>query len=140
MSRSQEARSARAVLWASRLLVFFGATVALNEVIALVRGAAAGMVDSVFAVSLLIVTGVGSLGLRRGARWAWYTTIVLALGGLFLIAPVLGTILLGGGLAPVGTGWDVVYFPLMTVTLLAILLLLRAAGSPAGTRPPEAGG
>lgn len=132
MSRSHERRPARAVLWASRLLVFFGVIVAVNGAVALVRGVTVGIADTAFAVVMLIVTVVGAQGLRRGARWAWFGTILLALGGLFFIAPVVGTIALGGGLDPVGTGWDFVYFPLMTVTLLSILLLLRAAGSPAG--------
>jgi len=64
------------------------------------------------------------LGLMRRSRWAWWAALGLALSGLFFVLPVTGTILLGGPTDPVGTGWDVVFFPLTTVVLISLLVVL----------------
>jgi hypothetical protein len=78
-------------------------------------------------VLVFMVTGVLGYGLKRLARWAWFVSFVLAAVGLFFVAPAVGTILLGGGVEPIGTGWDVVFFPLVMVILIALLVVLRSA-------------
>ena len=109
---------------AGGLLVTFSIVVAANWVLAVVRGVGTGPLDVAFVAAVVLVAGAAAWGLGRGRAWARPLAYAISLGALFFIAPVVGTILLGGGTDPVGTGWDVVYFPLMTVLLLAVLVLL----------------
>ena len=51
--------------------------------------------------------------------------------GLFFVLPVTGTILLGGSIEPVGTGWDIVFFPLTTTVLVALVAALWLLRKPA---------
>ncbi len=113
--------------WSGALLVAFACVVGTNEVVGLLRGVTPGPVNVAFALALLALTAAVASGLRRRRRWAWLLALSIAVVGLFLVAPVLATILLGGGLEPVGTGWDVVYFPLIGGLLLTVLALLRSA-------------
>lgn len=105
------------------LVVGFGGLVAVNVAVA-AAGAGATGTDLSFAVLLLLVAAVTARSLRRGTRWAWWISLALACVGLFFVLPVTGTILLGGSMEPVGTGWDVVFFPLTTLVLVALLALL----------------
>lgn len=124
----------RSRTWASGLLLAYGVVFAANWVVAVVRGTSAGPIDLAFSALVLVVTVGAAWGLRRGAKWAWLTAVAVSLGALFFIAPVVGTILLGGGTEPVGTGWDVVYFPLMTGLLISIVVLLARDRGRAGRR------
>ena len=126
MSTSDSTPPPGATLWASRLVMLFGVIVAVNWVAAVVLGLGATGTDLAFSLLLLVAVGISGRGLRKLERWAWFSTCALSVGGLFFVAPVTGTILLGGGTAPVGTGWDVVFFPLITVVLLAVIALLRS--------------
>lgn len=119
-------------LWAGGLLVAFGVVVAANYVVAVVRGMETSSLDLAFAVLLLVATGGAARGLRAGWKWAWLGGLAISLGGLFFVAPVVGTILLGGGTEPVGTGWDIVYFPLMTVLLVTVIVILVRGGGRTG--------
>jgi len=127
MGSRQATDAPRSVTWASRLVLLFGVVVVANWVVAVVRDVGVTGTDLSFAVLLLMVTGVLGYGLKRLARWAWFVSFILAVLGLFLVAPVVGTIVLGGGLEPIGTSWDVVFFPLVMVILIALLVVLRSA-------------
>jgi hypothetical protein len=81
-----------------------------------VTGADVSFVALVLAAAITIV-----IGLIRRSPWAWWGALALAAVGLFFVLPVAGTILLGGPSDPVGTGWDVVFFPLTTAVLVALL-------------------
>jgi hypothetical protein len=108
---------------ASWLVVAFGFLMLVNGGVAVARGTAT--TGDVLLTGLLLAAAVTTaLGLRRRARWAWWTALVLGSIGLFFILPVAGTILLGGSLEPVGTGWDVVFFPMTAGVLVALLTLL----------------
>jgi hypothetical protein len=109
--------------FASWLLVAFAGLVLANTSVLAFRGGAAGA-DWSFAVLLVVVAAVTSRRLWLGAGWAWWVSIGLAFVGLFFVLPVTGTILLGGSMEPVGTGWDVVFFPLTTVVLALMLAAL----------------
>jgi hypothetical protein len=125
MRREDQATAApRSATWASRLVVLFGFAVAANWVVAMTRDVEPTGADLSFTVLMLVVTGLLGYGLNRLARWAWFLSLVLAALGLFFVAPIIGTMMLGGGLEPIGTGWDVFYFPLLTVILVALLILL----------------
>lgn len=108
---------------ASWLLVAFAGLVLANTGVSAVRGDATGA-DWSFALLLVLVAAVTSRGLWLGRGWAWWISIALAFVGLFFVLPVTGTILLGGSLEPVGTGWDIVFFPLTTTVLVALLAAL----------------
>ncbi|HSH74654.1 MAG TPA: hypothetical protein VLA09_03030 [Longimicrobiales bacterium] len=108
---------------ASWLVFAFGFLMIANGTVAIVRGGATAG-DLVVAVLLLGAAALAGAGLRRSARWAWWAALALAALGLFFVLPVAGTILLGGSLEPVGTGWDVVFFPLTAVVLVALLTVL----------------
>jgi hypothetical protein len=89
--------------------------------------------DLSFVVVVLLTTSLCGYGLRRRALWAWWASFLQAGLGLFFVLPVVGTILLGGTTEPVGTGWDIVFFPLSTAILVALLVLLVMARRQAGT-------
>jgi hypothetical protein len=107
------------------LIAFAGLVLANTAVLSLTAGATG--TDWSFAVLLAMVAGASAHSLWQGARWARWIALALAFVGLFFILPVTGTILLGGPTDPVGTGWDVVFFPLSTAVLLALLAALWAA-------------
>ena len=117
----------RSLAWASRLIVAFGALVLVHWLVASYNLRVATAADFSFTVLLLVATSVCGYGMRRRARWAWFGTLALAIGGLFFVAPIAGTILLGGGAEPVGTGWDAFFFPVVAAILVAVILLLRPA-------------
>jgi hypothetical protein len=124
----------RAVVWSARLVEAFGVLMTLNWVVAaVVGGAGATRADLMFAAALLGATIWCGARLRARGRSGWIGAIVIAFGGLFFVAPVVGTIVLGGGASPVGTGWDVVFFPLSALVLLALLVVLHRARSDMGT-------
>lgn len=109
--------------WASGLILVFWGLLAANTWIAAVRvgitGADVSFVLLVLAAALAIV-----IGLVRRSPWAWWGALVLAGVGLFFVLPVTGTLLLGGPRDPVGTGWDVVFFPVTTAVLTGLLVVL----------------
>jgi hypothetical protein len=63
----------------------------------------------------------------------------MAVTTLFFVAPLTGTMLLGGGVDPVGTGWDVVFFPMVTLIHLALLGLLARTWHEMERRPDDTG-
>lgn len=109
--------------FASWLLVAFAGLVLANTGVSALRGAAAGA-DWSFAVLLAVVAAVTARRLWLGVGWARWVSVALAFVGLFFVLPVTGTILLGGSMEPVGTGWDIVFFPLTTTVLVALLAAL----------------
>jgi hypothetical protein len=116
-------RGARLTVTAGVLLMAFAVLVAINTAATAATGGATGA-DVSFVALLVVVAAVAGRSLHLGARWAWWISLALASVGLFFVAPVTGTLLLGGTLEPVGTGWDVVFFPLITVDLLALVVVL----------------
>lgn len=104
------------------VLIFWG-LLAMNTWIAAVQvgltGSDVSFVLLVLAASIAIV-----IGLVRHSPWAWWGALVLTAAALFFVLPVTGTLLLGGPRDPVGTGWDVVFFPVTTGVLIALLVLL----------------
>jgi len=96
--------------------------------------------DVSFVLLVLAAAIAMVLGLIRRSSWAWWATLALAAFGLLFVLPITGTILLGGPSDPVGTGWDVVFFPLTTAVLIALVVALfklrRADGSAGGTPDP----
>jgi hypothetical protein len=125
----------RSVTWASWLVVSLGALVAANWVVAIIGNAGATGADLSFAILLLLTTAASGRGLQRRARWAWLASFLLAVCGLFFVAPIAGTILLGGGTDPVGTGWDVVFFPFLAGILTSLLVLLRSVWKEMESKP-----
>ena len=115
--------SVRLTVAAGLLLLGFAALAAINTAALAASGGATGT-DVSFVALLVVVAAVSGRSLHRGARWAWWIALALAVVGLFFVAPVTGTILLGGSLEPVGTGWDVAFFPLMTIDLGALVVVL----------------
>jgi energy-coupling factor transporter transmembrane protein EcfT len=112
------------------LLVVFAVLVLANTAVSASRSGATGA-DWSFAVLLVVVAGAAARSLWLGVRWAWWTSFALAFVGLFFVLPVTGTILLGTSMEPVGTGWDVVFFPLTTAVLVALLVALWLRRKPA---------
>jgi len=98
--------------------------------------------DVSFVLLVLAAAIAMVLGLIRRSPWAWWATLGLAAVGLFFVVPVAGTILLGGSSEPVGTGWDVVFFPLTAAVLVALAVTLfelrRAGDSHTGEGPDGA--
>ncbi len=116
---------------ASWLMLAFGGLFAANAALAVFRGFS-NAIDASFAVLVFVTAAWTAAGLWEDARWARRVAPLLAATGLFFVLPVAGTIALGGALEPVGTGWDVVYFPLTAIVLIALLAVLwgsRAAVS-----------
>lgn len=87
-----------------------------------------------FGIGVLVGAALVARGLSRGARWAWWLAFAGTLVGLFFVLPITGAVLFGGSLEPVGTGWDLVLFPLGAALLVALLLALWAR--PKAARPP----
>jgi len=123
-------RPARAARWSAWLMLSFGALFGANAVMTAVRGVGT-VIDVAFAALLLTVAAWIAVGLGQEARWAKWAALALGGVGLFFVLPVAGTILLGGALDPVGTGWDVVYFPLTAIVLVALLTVLSFSRSAA---------
>lgn len=127
----------RLTLAAGVLLLVFSGLVGINTIISAARGMATGA-DLSFVALLVVVAAVAGRSLHLGARWAWWISLAVAVVGLFLVLPVTGTILLGGALEPVGTGWDIVFFPLATLDLIALVVVLwRVRGREAAPHPPS---
>ena len=112
--------------WAARLLVTFGALTVAHWFVASAHLIGQSVADLGFALLLGGLTVVVARGLLGGARWARWGAFALAGTGIFFVAPVAATILLGGGAEPIGTGWDVVYFPLALLLLTAVIAVLLA--------------
>lgn len=111
------------------LLIVFAALVLANTAVAALTSSATGA-DWSFTLLLVVVAGAAARSLWSGLRWAWWIALALAFVGLFFMLPVTGTILLGGSTEPVGTGWDIVFFPLSTVVLVALVSALWAQRRP----------
>lgn len=105
------------------LLIVFAGLVLANTGVSALRAAATGA-DWSFALLLVVVAAVAARSLWVGMRWAWWVALGLAAVGLFFVLPVTGTILFGGSTEPVGTGWDIVFFPLTTIVLATLVASL----------------
>ena len=114
------------------VLIFWG-LLAMNTWIAAVRVGVTGS-DVSFVLLVLAAAIAIVIGLIRRSPWAWWGALALAVVALFFVLPVTGTQLLGGPSDPVGTGWDVVFFPVTTGVLVALLVLLWRLRSDAGSR------
>lgn len=112
------------------LLITFAGLVLANTGVAALRTDATAA-DWSFAVLLVVVSAVAARSLWVGMRWAWWLALGLAAVGLFFVLPVTGTILFGGSIEPVGTGWDIVFFPLTTTVLVALVAALWLRRKPA---------
>ena len=116
--------------WAGGLVLVFWGLLAANTWVAATRvgitGSDVSFVLLVLAAALAIV-----IGLIRRSPWAWWGALALSAVGLFFVLPVTGTLLLGGPRDPVGTGWDIVFFPVTTGVLIGLLgVLWRLRGDP----------
>ena len=109
--------------WAGGLILAFWGLLAVNTSIAATRVGISGS-DVSFVLLVLAAALALVIGFIRRSPWAWWGGLALAGGGLFFVLPVTGTLLLGGPLDPVGTGWDVVFFPLTTAVLVGLLGVL----------------
>jgi hypothetical protein len=114
----------------SWLLIVFAGLVFANTGVSALRAGATGA-DWSFALLLVMVAAVAARNLWVGMRWAWWLALGLAATGLFFVLPVTGTILFGGSTEPVGTGWDIVFFPLTTTVLVALIVALWLRHRPA---------
>jgi hypothetical protein len=114
-------------LWSARLIVVFGTLMLVHGFVTTRHIFAPSAVDLAVSVAIFLVCLAAGRGLRRGDPWAWWAALGITLVALFFVAPVAGTIILGGGTEPVGTGWDVVFFPLASVILVGELIMLRWA-------------
>ena len=130
MSAERTARNTR--LAGGLVLVFWG-LLAANTWVAAVRMGVTGSDVSFVALVLAMAVAI-ALGLIRRARWAWWAAAALGATGLFFVLPVAGTIVLGGPTNPVGTGWDVVFFPLTAAVLVALMLVLWSLRKGVGPR------
>ncbi len=108
---------------AAWLLIVFAGLVLANTGVSTVRAVATGA-DWSFTLLLVVVVAVAARSLWIGMRWAWWLALGLAAAGLFFVLPVTVTILLGGSTEPVGTGWDIMFFPLTTAVLAALIAAL----------------
>lgn len=116
-TRSNERR------WAGGLILVFWGLLAANTWIAAARVGITG--SDVSFVLLVLATAIAiMIGLIRRSPWAWWGALALAGVGLFFVLPVTGTLLLGGPRDPVGTGWDVIFFPVTTGVLVALMGVL----------------
>jgi hypothetical protein len=116
-------RRPRGTRRAGGLILAFWALLATNTWVAAGRLGISGS-DVSFVLLLLAAAIAIVLGLIRRSPWAWWSALALAGAGLFFVLPVAGTILLGGPSDPVGTGWDIVFFPLTAAVLIALLVAL----------------
>jgi hypothetical protein len=116
---------------AAWLLIVFAGLVLTNMGVSTVRAVATGA-DWSFTLLLVVVVAVAARSLWIGMRWAWWLAVALAAAGLFFVLPVTVTILLGGSTEPVGTGWDIVFFPLTTTVLAGLVSALWLRRTPAG--------
>jgi peptidoglycan/LPS O-acetylase OafA/YrhL len=122
---------------AGALIIVFWGLLAANTWVAAVT---VGVTGSDVSFLLLLMAGVVAIviGLIRRSPWAWWAALGLAVVGLFFVLPVTSTILLGGPTDPVGTGWDVVFFPLTTAVLVALLAVLRTVHARSRTEGEQA--
>lgn len=120
------ARGGRARRLACGMVLGFWALLAANTWVAALRVGVTGS-DVSFVLLVLVAAVAIVLGLIRRSRWAWWSALALGAAGLFFVLPVAGTILLGGPADPVGTGWDVVFFPLTAAVLVVLLVALWQA-------------
>jgi hypothetical protein len=113
----------RARRWAGGLVLVSWGLLATNTWVAAVQigitGSDLSFVLLVLAAALAIV-----IGFIRRSPWAWWGALALAGVGLFFVLPVTAALLLGGARPPVGTGWDVVFFPATTGVLVGLLVVL----------------
>lgn len=124
-------------LWSARLIVLFGTLMLVHGLVTNRHIFAPSAVDLAISVVIFLVCLAAGRGLRRQDRWAWWSALGITLVALFFVAPVAGTIILGGGTEPVGTGWDVVFFPLASVILVGELIMLRWARKEANEARPR---
>jgi len=110
-------------MFAGWLLVAVGGMVLANTGIS---SAAPGVTGADWSFALLVVVAsvVIARSLWAGARWAWWTSAAYGAVGLFAVLPLTGAIAFGPSTEPVGTGWDVVLFPLITAIMVALLAAL----------------
>ena len=129
----------RATRLAGGLVFAFWGLLAANTWVAALRVGVTGS-DVSFVLLVLAAAIAIVLGLIRRSPWAWWSALGLAVVGLFFVLPVVGTILLGGPSDPVGTGWDVVFFPLTTAVLIGLVVALwrlRGVGRSGGGEGAE---
>jgi hypothetical protein len=80
--------------------------------------------DWSFALLAALTATVTARGVWLGARWAWWLAAAYGAAGLFFVLPVTAAVLFGPSRDPVGTGWDIVLFPLITGVTFALLAAL----------------
>jgi len=113
-------------LLAGWLMLVVGGLLLANTGLASV-GAEVNGSDWAFALLAAVASIVAARSLWRGARGAWWVAAAYDAVGLFFVLPVMVAILFGASREPVGTGWDVVFFPAVTVALLAVSAALWIA-------------
>jgi hypothetical protein len=113
-------------LLAGWMLLVVGGLLLVNTSLASVG---AGVSGSDWALVLLAVTAsvIAARSLWRSAPGAWWMAAAYDAVGLFFVLPVMVAILFGASREPVGTGWDVVFFPAVTAALLAVSAALWIA-------------
>jgi hypothetical protein len=116
-------RSDVAHAFAGWMMLAIGALVLANTGVSSASPAVTGA-DWSFALTAAVISLVTARGLWDGARWAWWIAVPYGLAGLFFVLPVTASIAFGAAHEPVGTGWDVLLFPLITALMVALLVAL----------------
>jgi hypothetical protein len=105
------------------MVLAVGTLVLVNTGVSSASPAATGA-DWSFALTAAVISLITARGLWLGARWAWWVAASYGLAGLLFVLPVAAAIVFGASREPVGTGWDVLLFPLTTALTLALLVAL----------------
>jgi hypothetical protein len=113
-------------VFAGWMLLAVGGLMLANTAFASVGPGVTGS-DWSFTLLAAVASVVTARGLWVGARWAWWTAVAYAVAGLFFVLPVVIALLFGSWGEPVGTGWDVLFFPLITAVMIASLVALWIA-------------
>ena len=126
-------RENTARLLAGWLILVVGGLLWANTGLASVGAGPSGS-DWALALLAAVASIVAARGLWRGAHGAWWMAAAYDAVGLFFVLPVMIAILFGASREPVGTGWDVVFFPAVTGALLAMSATLWIARPKRGLR------
>jgi hypothetical protein len=125
-------RENTARLLAGWLMLVVSGLLLANTVLA---SAGVGVSGSDWALALLAAVGsfVAARSLWTGARGGWWMAAAYDAIGIFFVLPVMIAILFGGSREPVGTGWDVIFFPAVAAALAASAAALWIARPKRGT-------
>jgi hypothetical protein len=108
-------------LFAGWMILVEGGLVLAHTAVSSVGSGVTGS-DWSFALLVALTSVLTARGLWLGARWAWWVSVAFGATGLFFLLPVTAAVLFGASAEPIGTGWDILVFPLMTAVMLALVV------------------